>query len=289
MKIKLLVMLLFIVFVQVQNLSALELNYRLLDKPNIQAFIDSQLDKIEDKYFDFLASILELEKGSDLLSFIEEYNELGGLVGHFRKDCIYTYLEVNTSDSDLKHRCQVASQNILNMIRSMDSSLAKIFINKSMVLNSSHKIQYVYQTNVFPFLIYNVNSAVSSLEPSLISLTLFSYERNKVADQYSLEIGNKLSSLHKAILQSILELLPLEFKRDLESFWLFYINALQERADVKVRRDYWAINVFDLNIKINEFFYCCERYKKILSKDTYNLCDDIHKEWNNILRQTLKF
>lgn len=268
---------------------ALELNYRLIDKPHIQSFIDSQLDKIDDRFFEFLASVLELETGSDFLTFIEQYNKLGALIGYYRKDCIYTYLEVHASDSDLKQRCYLASQNIINIIRQMDKSLSNIFFNQSTYMSASRKIEFIYQTPIFPSLIYNVSSTISILEPSLISLNLFSFDRNKVADQYSLEVGNQLSTLHKTILQAILEMIPKELKRDLESFLLFYINVLQERADPKVRRDYWAINVFDLNIKVNEFFYSCERYKKILSKQTYGYCDQIHKEWNNILRQTLKF
>lgn len=113
--------------------------------------------------------------------------------------------------------------------------------------------------------------------------------RNQAADQFSLEIGNQLSVLHKTIRQVITELVPTTFRRDLENFWLYYINVLQERSTAKERRDYWAVNVFDLNIRLNEFFYSCERNEKLLSKTSYNLCDNIHKDWNNIFRQTLKF
>lgn len=271
----------------IEHAQCLELNYRLLDKPHIQNFIDTQLEKIEEKYFSFLTSVMGLEDSSNLVTFISKYNHLGASIGFFRKDCIYTFLETTVPADELKNRCQNTCKELLQLIRDLDNSLANANISKPQFLTKSQEAIYLSPT--YPFLHYSVSTTVSKLEPSIASMALYSYDRNKVADQFSLEIGNQLSALHKIIRQGILEFIPLHLKRDTESFWLFYINVLQERPDPKGRRDYWAVNIFDLNIKVNEFFYGCERNKRILSKDSYMICDDIHKEWNNILRQTLKF
>lgn len=271
----------------VTSVQGLELNYRLLDKPQIQNFIDNQLKSIEERFSNFLIDVISVEANSDLVTFIKTYNELSVMITMFRKDCIYALLDgpnptVNQTDS-----CKKVGSKLLSQIRLLDDSLLKIIISAPHELNVDRNS--IYNTSSFYYLQFTTSSIISKLEPNIASVTLVATSRNHVADQFSLEIGNQLSILHKIIRQTMTELVPLTLKRDLESFWLFYINVLQERSTDKERRDYWAVNVFDLNIKVNEFFYSCERNKKLLSTNSYNLCDDIHKDWNNILRQTLKF
>lgn len=268
---------------------ALELNYRLLDKPQMQSFIDSQLDSINGRFSNFVIDIVGVDpiSGNDFVDFIKNYNQLGALVTLFRKNCIYALLDPPNISMPQSSPCTIVSKQLLNQLRQLDESLSKSLLASNNDLNKSNKS--LFESNSFIFLQFSVTSIISKLEPSIASVTFVSQSRTHVADQFSLEIGNQLSVLQKIIRQAITELIPAPLRRDLESFWLFYINVLQERSNEKERRNYWAINAFDLNIKINEFFYSCERNKKILSNNSYSICDDIHKDWNNILRQTLKF
>lgn len=265
----------------------LELNYRLLDKPQIQNFIDSQLTSIEDRFLNFLIDIIAIEASPDLVTFIKTYNELSVMITLFRNDCIYALLDGPSPTAQQTDSCKKVGTKLLTQIRLLDDSLLKaiIYVPAEMVLEKNS----IYHSNSSLYLQFATSNIITKLEPNIASVTLVATSRNYAADQFSLEIGNQLSNLHKVIRQAMVELVPVGFKRDLESFWLFYINVLQERATAKERRDYWTVNVFDLNIKVNEFFYSCERNKKLLSSNSYNLCDDIHKDWNNILRQTLKF
>jgi hypothetical protein len=285
---KFLLLLLTLIFIHCP-IQALELNYRLLDKPHIQSFIDNQLDSINGRFSNFVINVLGIEQntGEDLSNFVKNYNDLGALITLFRKNCIYSLLDSHKSKSTIEDSCQLISKKLLSQIRLLDDGLSKYIMNAPKSLSKNSKA--ISDSNAFIYLHFTLNNIISKLEPSIASVEYISQSRTQVADQFSLEIGNQLSLLQKVIRQSITELVPHALKRDLESFWLFYINVLQERATLKERRDYWTVNVFDLNIKVNEFFYSCERNKRLLSNDSYNICDDIHKDWNNILRQTLKF
>lgn len=274
----------FLISIKVQ---ALELNYRLLDRPHIQSFIDNQLDSINNRFTNFLINVIGIEANSELIPFIKNFNGLSVLVTLFRRDCIYSLLEAPTSSLTQNESCKEIGHQLLSQIRSLEEDLLKS-INRSNEIPAK-LLNTIYNSNPYIYLHFALTNTISKLEPSIASVTLVNQSRTQVADQFSLEIGNQLSILHKIIRQSITSLVPLDLRNDLESFWLFYINVLQERANDKERRDYWAVNIFDLNIKVNEFFYSCERNKKSLSRESYNLCDDIHKDWNNILRQTLKF
>lgn len=265
----------------------LELNYRLIDKPHIKSFIDNQLNSIENKFSNFLIDVIEIDSASSLQVFIKSYNELSVMITVFRNNCIYALLDRPTPTIQQTDSCREISHKLLTQIRVLDDSLLKSITPVQITL--THSKNNIYQSNSYVYLQFVISNIISKLEPNISSVTLVTKSRNEVADQFSLEIGNQLSILHKVIRQVITELVPPTLKRDLESFWLFYINVLQARATANERRDYWAVNVFDLNIKLNEFFYSCERNKKLLSKTSYGLCDDIHKDWNNILRQTLKF
>ena len=272
-----------------KSATCLELNYRLLDKPQIQSFIDSQLNSINGRFSNFVIDILGVDQvlGYDFVNFIKNYNQLGASVTLFRKDCIYALLDTPSTSMQQTTSCKNVGNQLLSQLRQLDDSLSKSMISSTHKLSKNNR--NIFESNSFIFLQFSVTSIISKLEPSIASVTFVSQSRTQVADQFSLEIGNQLSILQKVIRQSITELIPVPLRRDLESFWLFYINVLQERANEKERRDYWAVNVFDLNIKVNEFFYSCERNKRILSNNSYSICDDIHKDWNNILRQTLKF
>ncbi len=268
---------------------ALELNYRLLDKPHIQGFIDNQLSSINNHFSNFVIEVIGIEQveGVELVNFIKNYNQLGAQVTLFRKNCIYSLLDLSLSSAQLTENCKTVGQNLLSQLRLLDQGLFKSMVDISNNVNKSNRT--IIESNAFSFLQFSVSSIIAKLEPSIASVNFVTHSRTYIADQFSLEIGNQLSILQKVIRQSITELIPSPLRRDLESFWLFYIDVLQERSTDKERRDYWAVNVFDLNIKVNEFFYSCERNKRLLSSNSYNICDDIHKDWNNILRQTLKF
>lgn len=281
------ILILFLLFLTCHQSIALELNYRLLDKPHIQNFIDNQLDSIDSRFSNFVVDVIGIDTNTNLLIFIKTYNELTVMITLFRNNCVYALLEGPVPTAQKTQSCREVSNKLLSLVRQLDDSLLISILNTKN--RTTPNKEPIYQSNSYFYLEFAITSVISKLEPSISNVTLVAESRNQAADQFSLEIGNQLSVLHKTIRQVITELVPTTFRRDLENFWLYYINVLQERSTAKERRDYWAVNVFDLNIRLNEFFYSCERNEKLLSKTSYNLCDNIHKDWNNIFRQTLKF
>jgi len=270
---------------------ALEINYRLLDRPDIQNLIEGRLQSIEKNFSLFVSKTIPLFDTPEGQDFLNLYGTLGSISQRFRNDCVYSILDKiilkNNSKSLLK-LCLETNTNIELQLRTLDQKWL-LFLSKLVVLDRiSFFESESYLTPSFQFLSTYLIKEIPYLQ-NISEEISFSLYKKSIPEEFTMEFSNRVGNIKKVIRQSLLILINKNIRQDVENFWLFYLDLLQEKTSKKERQNFWLINAFQLNLKINEFFYSCERNKGLLAKDAYKACEDLHTDWNAILRSTLKF
>jgi hypothetical protein len=256
-----------------------------LGKPEIQRIISSNLDGVGDKFYEFLESIIPFLQQPNFHAFLQSYKSLNYLISSFRFACVY--------EDKKNNDCLEATQKLRLKLKEMDQFFLKHLADIPAQTRAGEDTSYVHSLG-FSILFYNVSGEIPVIDNDLyhrekkLWASHQQHSSNAEAEKLYL-ITNKLINLKKNLRNSLLSFAPKLMRPEMENFWFFYLEVMQERTNVHDRQDYWTINLFQLNIKVNEFFYGCERNKVILSKNTYQICEALHTQWNQILRSTLKF
>lgn len=276
------------------KLHALELNYKLLDKPEIKNIIAQKLSAVENSFWDYLHLTSPLLRSPAIPDVLQSYAKSIPLFSRYRHLCVYTVLDQvlkKKIDPQDEQNCTKSIYELIGQLKKLDRNWLQFIATASDHLKSFgpepfKNISYLspnYLAIVF-FLSQELPLLILKLQ-QLPNLTT----KPKEFETLALEITSELNLIRKNFKTSLITFLPKLQRDDIDSFWSFYIDLFLEKDGAQARQDFWMINLFQLNLRLNEFFYSCERNSVSLSKESYGICDDIHTEWNAILRVTLKF
>jgi len=286
----LIIILLLLLFINHRAFS-LEINYRLLSRPDIQRLIETKLEAIEKDFALFLSKTIPLFNSPAGEEFLYLYGTLGPISPQFRKDCVYSILDkliFKKNSKELLDLCLETTQNIKTSLKHLDQKWLQLMTSMVVLDKISFFDSESYLTPSFQYLSTYLFRELPYLQLASTEI-YFSLKNNIIPADYTMDFSNRIGTIKKVIRNSLLILINKNYRQDVENFWIFYIDSMQEKIGGRSRQDYWLINSFQLNLKVNEFFYSCERNKNILPKEAYKACEDLHTDWNTILRSTLKF
>jgi hypothetical protein len=266
-----------------------ELNYRSLERREIQSYINSQFNSIEKNFFVLLGLLSPAMSSSGENNVLMQYLNYQKALPHFRQHCINP---VTTNPQAGPSICQQSISELISSISQLDLGLQQLFLLNPMINNPGPGQLAITKHHTTPLLI-NLHFFLST---ELHRYEVFLYEMNYVADLdpinmrwIGLEQFNGLKNLGKQMQLAVLETAMPYMKDDLTVFWQQFIDVMLEKSNAQEKREYWIINLFQLNLRINELFYSCERHKHRLDRQAYSICEDIHTTWNQILKSTLRF
>lgn len=303
-----------------QGLS-LDLNYRVIDDPKVKRQIEETLAQVQIDFFSMLTSTALMGTDSNYQKLLEQTGQLIMLKSALREECIYQ-LEKNASQA-LIDQCQQRLEQIRSLLIALDINLLSLLTNHLLALTPQST-----QSNLAPSpqpkkkasKAVNVNVAREVYPPSfiqrpasqffidaqvmaltfqlpvilakLINQTTF-YRAQliphlEVWKRFTSDYYGQLSAIEKLLRGSLLVAFGGQFKQEIADFWSSFIEPLAEKYERQNKIDYWTINIFDLNLRLNQYYYACERTKAALPSTFYSTCDRIHSQWNNLLRLCLK-
>ncbi|MDH4467440.1 MAG: hypothetical protein QE271_05225 [Bacteriovoracaceae bacterium] len=264
-----------------------ELNYRLLERKDIQNNMHNQFTSIEKNFFELLGMLTSPVVFKEQNNLLNSYYLFQKSLPEFRTQCVNPLVSIGKEESNA---CQQAISVVIKSIRLLDESLQNLLLLNPAIQASDPTAFLNYELSPMAM---NLNFSLST---ELHRYEIFLHEMSYGADidpentrWIGLEQFNGLKNLAKQ-LQSAILAGSLSFMRDdLTLFWQQYIDIMIEKSSPQEKREYWMINLFQLNLRINEFFYSCERHKQRMTKNSYNLCEEIHNAWNQNLKRTLQF